>query len=356
MSVDTRKPPTDVARRMIEAASAWLDALDQDQREKASLDFDDTAERTSWAYFPRMSKGLSLLDMDAKQQKLAHRLIAGALSLHAYTQVTTVMALESVVNLIEDGRMDAFRDPRRYFLSIFGTPGDKRWGWRFEGHHIVLNFTLVDGEIISPTPLFIGAQPSHTMRGDAVVIRPCGLEEDAARELLGSLDAEQRRAAVICEAPPPDFVLMNAPFVPETCLPGEVGFAAADPGDGGSDAGRQREALRFERARPRGLAASQMNRRPAPRCSRSSSASTSTGFRSHSRLRNARGSISKASTSRGRGKSARGDRTITGYRAGRSSSSTTTRRTTPTTSTPSGATRSAISAPTCCAHTSAHEH
>src|SRR5947208_13806253 len=146
---------------MTDAVSAWLDSLNEDQRAKASLTFEDTAERTSWAYFPRMTKGLPLLEMDAPQQKLAHALLASSLSFGAYAKVVTVMASESLVNLMEGGRLDAFRDPRRYFLAVFGTPGDERWGWRFEGHHVVLNFTLAGGlaggEIASPTPLFLGA-------------------------------------------------------------------------------------------------------------------------------------------------------------------------------------------------------
>src|SRR5438093_5525839 len=125
-----------LAQRMVEAAAAWLEALDDEPRVKASLDFDDADERTSWAYFPRASKGLSLLEMDTKQQKLVHQLLSSALSFHAYSKVTAIMALESIVNLIEDGRLDAFRDPRRYFLSVFGTPGAQHWAWRFEGHHV----------------------------------------------------------------------------------------------------------------------------------------------------------------------------------------------------------------------------
>ncbi len=259
MGTDSTITQMNVASRMTEAALAFVDALQSAQREKASLDFDDAEERISWAYFPRMSKGLSLLEMDARQQKLAHVLIAGALSFHAYAKVATVMASESLVNLLENGRLDAFRDPRRYFLSVFGTPGAERWGWRFEGHHVVLNFTVVGGELVSPTPLFIGAQPAEIRHGDAPVVRPCGEEEDAARGLLASLDAERRQVAVICEAAPPDFVLMNTPRVQDICLPGEVeslppiqAMALAMPAE-------QREALRFERARPRGLVASAMD-------------------------------------------------------------------------------------------------
>jgi hypothetical protein len=253
---------TNLTHRMGEAASAWLAALGPEQRAKASLDFDDTKERTNWAYFPRHSKGLPLLEMDAQQQKLAHALISGALSFHAYAKIVTVMAFESLVNLTENGRLDAFRDPRRYFLAIFGSPADERWGWRFEGHHVVLNFTLAGGEVVSPTPLFIGSQPAEVTHGHATVLRPCGEEEDEARELLGSLDADRRRQAIICDAAPPDFVLMNSPVVPESALPGEIEappLLANIVAEAQAMSSERRELLRFERARPKGLAAASMD-------------------------------------------------------------------------------------------------
>ncbi|HEV8573648.1 MAG TPA: DUF3500 domain-containing protein, partial [Dehalococcoidia bacterium] len=257
-----RESTTGLANRMSEAASAWLDALQPEQRAKASLEFDDVEERTSWAYFPRLTKGLPLLEMDPRQQKLAHALVAASLRFPTYAKVTTVMACESLVSLMEGGRLDAFRDPRRYFLAIFGSPGNERWGWRFEGHHVVLNFTLADGEVVSPTPLFIGAQPAEVSHGHATILRPCAEEEDAARELLGSLDAERRRQAIICEAAPPDFVIMNAPVVPETALPGEIDappLLANIIAEAKALPAEQKEALRFERERPRGIPASGMD-------------------------------------------------------------------------------------------------
>ena len=262
MTTTASETATVLARRMTEAAAAWLDALEPQQRAKASLKFDDSEERASWAYFPRLTKGLPLLDMGARQEKLVHALLTAALSFPAYTKVVTVMASESLVNLMENGRLDAFRDPRRYFLALFGPPGDERWGWRFEGHHVVLNFTLAGGEIVSPTPLFIGAQPAEVPHGHAIVLRPCAEEEDAARELLRSLDADRRRQAVVCEAAPPDFVLMNSPVVPDTVIPGEIEappLLANIVAEAKAMPPEQREALRFERARPRGLAASAMD-------------------------------------------------------------------------------------------------
>ena len=249
---------------MGESAAAFLEGLDAGRRAKASFAFEDAEERTSWAYFPRDHHGLPFLEMTPREQKLAHALIAGAVSLPAYAKVTAIMALESVLNEIEGRTRDGARDPGRYFLSVFGAPGDERWGWRLEGHHVCLNFTLVDGEIVSPTPIFLGANPAEVGDGRTAATRPCAAEEDAARELLASLDAEQRSAAVVCDVAPPDFVLANLPRVPPSAAPGEhlpplmrslpqarAAFEAMTDAD--------KEALRFDQERPVGLAAPAMS-------------------------------------------------------------------------------------------------
>jgi len=254
--VSMTKPADD----MRETAVAWLESLDSEQRARASFDFTDTEQRSDWAYFPRDHAGLPLLKQDARQQKLLHALLTSALSLPAYAKATSIMALESVLNEIEGRSADAVRDPGRYFLSVFGSPADNQWGWRFEGHHVCLNFTIIDGEVASATPIFFGANPAEVARGDNVILRPCGEEEDAARELLLSLDADQRREAVICDVAPPDFVLSNAPLVPDECLPGEA--PGASPfvtrlfGETSNDV---KDAVRFDRATPKGLPASQMD-------------------------------------------------------------------------------------------------
>jgi hypothetical protein len=245
---------------MTEAAAAFLDTLDPRQRAKASFDFDDAAERTSWAYFPRNHAGLPLHEMDIRQQKLAHALISSALSVHAYAKVTAIMALESVLNLLERRARDAGRDPGRYFISVCGAPSDERWAWRLEGHHVSLNFTIVDGRLVSPTPIFLGANPAAVLHGNHMVTRPCGEEEDGARELLDALDEIQRGAAIICPVAPPDIVLMNAPTVPDSMLSGNAGTASpAMQARLGKVLPEHRQALRFEREQPLGLPAWHMD-------------------------------------------------------------------------------------------------
>ena len=243
---------------MAETAAAWLDALDAAQRSKAAAPFESEGERTDWAYFPRQHAGLPLLEQDARQQKLAHALVAGALSLPAYARVASIMALESVLNEIEGRRADAVRDPGRYFLKVYGAPGAGPWAWRIEGHHVFVSYTLVDDAVFA-TPIFLGANPAEVRHGDTPVVRPCAEEEDCARELLASLDADRRAVAVVSAVAPPDFVLTNAARVPERSLPGEAAplpifrtqFDAIPP------AGR--DGLAFDRARPKGLPASQMD-------------------------------------------------------------------------------------------------
>lgn len=258
MMVRMTKP----ADAMRDATDAWLASLSDEQRRKASFELTDVKQRSDWAYFPRNHAGLPLLEQHVGQQKLLHKLLTSALSLPAYAKVASIMALESVLNEIEGRRADAVRDPGRYYLSVFGSPGDAEWGWRFEGHHVCLNPTVVEDEVTSSTPIFLGANPAEVRHGDRIVLRPCGEEEDVARELLLSLDADQRRETVICDSAPPDFVLSNAPLVPDSCLPGEAPGASSFVTrlfDGQTE--EDREATRFERASPKGLAAARMDDR-----------------------------------------------------------------------------------------------
>ncbi|MCH8815523.1 MAG: DUF3500 domain-containing protein [Chloroflexi bacterium] len=249
-----------ISARMTEATRNWLSSLDPKQHVKASFAFEDARERSDWAYFPRDHRGLPLLEQDGRQQKLLHALLASTLSLPAYAKATAIMALESVLNELEGRQLDTLRDPGRYFLSVFGSPGDERWGWRFEGHHVCLNCTVADGKIVSSTPIFLGANPAEVTRGDAAVIRPCGEEEEAARALLSSLNEDQHAEAVICEVAPPDFVLSNAPLVPDTCSAGKApGASPSVLGLFKNTTPDANEAVRFERDKPKGLPASRMN-------------------------------------------------------------------------------------------------
>lgn len=238
--------------RMAEAARAFAASLDAAQLARAAFAFDDETERRDWAYFPRPRRGLPFGEMEAGQRGLAHRLIANGLSRGAYAKATAIIALERVLGEIEGHVFP--RDPGAYYVSLFGEPGDTpAWGWRLDGHHVCLNYTIAAGELLSPTPVFLGANPAEVRHGDRAVLRPLGEEDDVARELLASLDAGQRRRAILSPGAPPDIVTANVPVLSDGLAPGDI-FQRRPARDMPAE---QLEALTFTLA-PKGLPASEM--------------------------------------------------------------------------------------------------
>ncbi len=205
---------SDVVKRMIDAADAFLQALSADQRSKAQLDFFDEAERKNWHYVPRDRQGLSIREMDEHQRSLAQRLVASGVSEHGYDKIQTIISLEEVLAHIEGAGRRFPRDPQLYYVSIFGSPGsDVPWGWRFEGHHVSLNYTLIDGVLVGPTPLFFGSNPAQVRHGEREGLRALKEEEDLGRQLLHELDGTQRAQAIIATDAPADILTTNVPHV-----------------------------------------------------------------------------------------------------------------------------------------------
>lgn len=239
-----------IAERMGEAAANILASLAPDQRAKAVFDFDNQAERTFWHYTPIERNGLPLTEMDRRQQRLAHQLVATGLSRAGYVAASTIMGLETALDALEHwGREAPGRDPGLYFLSIFGQPRAKEpWGWQFEGHHLSLNYTIVNGQIVAPTPTFFGSNPAEAPLGHVGTLRPLAGEEDLARELVHDLDEAQRATAVIAAVAPSDIIMTNRPQVIEDVLP------VSAPETMGLEIA---EALRYTAA-PKGLAAKGM--------------------------------------------------------------------------------------------------
>ncbi len=206
----------DAAKRMADAASAWLGALDAAQRAVATGDApgsgaESDEERRRWFYTPTDHGGLTLAAQRPVQQRLAHQLVASGLSEAGYVTVATIIGLENVLDHAEGWRVDwgreRGRDPGLYYLRVFGQPGGPEpWGWRFGGHHVSLNNLVADGMVRSTTPCFIGANPAASPLLGAAPLRPVGGAEDLARELVRSLDAGRMARAILLDRPPSDIV------------------------------------------------------------------------------------------------------------------------------------------------------
>ena len=207
--------------QMTDAARALLDAFDEAHRARAHLPFPTDDERRRWFYTPTDHGGVPLGQLTPPQQQTCMKLVAAGLSEPGYVTAATILALENILDRVEGwpgGGGRRGRDPLAYCVTVFGDPGDAMWGWRFGGHHISLNFTIVDGRIAS-TPLFFGADPAASPLADGVTLRPLGPVEDRARELVRSLDDKQRDAAIVSPVPPLDIVMGNRSRVVDGALP-----------------------------------------------------------------------------------------------------------------------------------------
>ena len=186
---------------MTKAAERLMNTLNDGQKSKACFGYDDP-ERINWHFIPRERKGLTIKDMEPAQRALAFGLLRTGVGADGFLKATTIMSLEQILRDMEQGR-GPLRDPERYFLSLFGTPSNSgRWGWRIEGHHLSLNFTIDGGKIVSATPAFFGSNPGEVRQGPRKGLRTLGDLEDASLRLLQSLDDDQKKTAVIAEKAP----------------------------------------------------------------------------------------------------------------------------------------------------------
>lgn len=215
---DDDAPAREVARRMAEAANAWLDGLDASQRKVAGgaapTDGAPDAERRRWFYTPTDHGGLTFHAQRPAQQRAAMRLVASGLSTAGYVTVATILGLENVLDQAE-GFVTRFdrergRDPGLYYLRVFGEPGEGgMWGWRFGGHHVSLNNLVVDGAVVATTPCFLGADPATSPLLGGAVNRPLARVEDLGRDLVRSLPADLSARAVLLPKAPSDLVTAN---------------------------------------------------------------------------------------------------------------------------------------------------
>ena len=205
-------PHAYVSAAMVDSARRWLASLDASQRSKATYHYLD-GERIFWYYPPLNRHGLPLRDMDDRQRALALELLATGLTEDANRQARLIIEHEDVLGPLEAewGQVTWPRDPQLYYWTVFGEPGRAEpWGWRAEGHHLSVHYSVWGDQVIAVTPFFFGANPAEVRKGPKEGLRILARREDLAIELINSLDANQRRRAIIHDKAPWDILGYNA--------------------------------------------------------------------------------------------------------------------------------------------------
>jgi hypothetical protein len=210
----------DEATRLLRAATDGVREPD-----RLRVPFGDDRSRRWIEYRPEPRPGVALGELGPDARKAAHRLLATALRPHAFAQAMGIVALEEVLDHKEGYHRG--RHSNDYRVIVFGEPDPAgRWGWRFEGHHLSVTMTL-DGDTVSPTPVFLGANPFATHYRGRPVLRPLGPEEDLAFALIDAVPGALLRHVVRAGVAPGDIYsgpradVVPPPFgVPAAELPG----------------------------------------------------------------------------------------------------------------------------------------
>jgi hypothetical protein len=183
--------------RVAQAAQSFLDTLDDTQRAKVVFDFGDNQQRARWSNLPTgmvPRRGLRMGDLSGRQRDAVVALLASALSRMGYEKVNGIVDADEALKKTSRGNQRFGRD--EFYISFLGKPSaSPAWMLQFGGHHLALNITFV-GQRDVMTPSLIAVQPArYTVEGRTV--RPLGRETDKAFELVNSLDAAQRKRAVL---------------------------------------------------------------------------------------------------------------------------------------------------------------
>ncbi|HEX4997094.1 MAG TPA: DUF3500 domain-containing protein [Terriglobia bacterium] len=241
---------------LVSATNNFLVSLTPEQAARVRYPFTDE-ERMNWWFIPRERNGLTFKEMQPYQQRLAFAMVSAALGQSGFQKATTIMSLEDVLRIQEQGggggggaaggrggrggapgaRGGAGggrggggggggfnRDPELHYITIFGEPSNTgAWGWRLEGHHMSVNVTMDKGKFVASTPTFLGSNPAEVRDGPRKGLRALGPEEDLGRDLLASLDADQKKTAILAGAAPNEIITGNtrkAEIGAPTGLPG----------------------------------------------------------------------------------------------------------------------------------------
>ena len=192
------------------SALTCINSFDSIQKQTAVFPFEDMS-RYDWNYLPPAlipRKGVCLKDLNSTQKNKIYALLKSFLSDKGFSRTQDIMNNEYYLKELEP--TITYRIPENHFVAFYGTPGkDSIWGWKFTGHHIALNFTIVNGKLAF-TPIFFGIYPAEIKDGQNKGRRIIKDEEDIGFQLINVLTSEQKSKAIFQSKAFNDIVTSNS--------------------------------------------------------------------------------------------------------------------------------------------------
>jgi len=182
-----------IAKSMAVTAQELITSLGPKKTAELVYEFENSS-RENWHFFPNWSgrKGIPLSQFSNKQKGFIKEMLHLLLTSEAFQEQENIRLIHGLRKNLSDPN----NPMNLYYLSIFGSPStNTTWGWRFEGHHLSLNCTLVDGKLFSVTPSFWGSSPVRANNWDGHKIEVFEDEQKLSLSLVESLTDDQKLKA-----------------------------------------------------------------------------------------------------------------------------------------------------------------
>jgi Protein of unknown function (DUF3500) len=190
----------------VKAARDFLKTANPAQKIVANLPFEDSSRR-EWSNLPLEQvtrKGIPWKDLTDSQRIIIHNLLRTVLSAQGYQKILFIIQYDEATH----ERLTKIASPianrygnQNYWFTIFGNPEpNKIWSWKFEGHHISLNFTYSPNGVTG-TPMFVGINPALITTGAYAGYHLMFEENDFGNQLFDDLSMGLKQKATVSEHP-----------------------------------------------------------------------------------------------------------------------------------------------------------
>ena len=192
-----------------DAAVSFLDSLSDEQRARTSFAVDDDEWRKWMNPHIYVRQGVSFAELDDTQTNAAIALLRASLSAKGLTLAQDIMRLNTTLAELNDNNFLEYGEDK-YHLTLMGAPSATApWGWQLEGHHLAINYFVLGDQVVM-APVFWGSEPAVATSGRYAGTAILQDEQAMGLAVLRSLNAEQRRLAVLDENKTSNNVLAQA--------------------------------------------------------------------------------------------------------------------------------------------------
>lgn len=225
------------AARCVVAANIFLEGLVPTQRQRVVVPFNHAA-RLKPLFPPGIApapSGVRLGELADGQRIRLHDFLSCAMSAQGYQKLLGIMRR---ADLVRDtfGKLPAPQRETRaetgalhFWITLFGEPStSKPFAWRFEGHHIAVNFAIERGELVTG-PQWFAIDPAVMTKTQWAGFRVLDAEFTRGLELLESFTPDQQKRAVLADRAPPQLRLTPDAKAPRPA-PAGLPLAAMNPG------------------------------------------------------------------------------------------------------------------------------